>query len=95
MPFKTPAPTHEFATSDPHDIILEIEGLIANSDGTFVLRGVKPVDLDYKKFEEIQNSLIEQGVPRMVAVRLAEEASHVIHTGLLADALAQRTRRVG
>jgi hypothetical protein len=77
------------------EIRLEIDGLIAQHDGSFILRGTKPVDLDYRHFETIQKQLNDQGVPQHLAYRLCEEAMQTIMVGILADALAQRTRRIG
>ena len=79
----------------PGDVILEIKDLIANHDGTFTLRGVNLVEVNHKHFEAIEQALIGQGVQQNLALRLIEEAHAAIHTGLLADAFAQRTRRVG
>ena len=90
-------PTYEeagYARPATHEITLEIEGLMANSDGTFTLRGVKPVDIDPTAIKALADQMIEQGVPRMLAERLADEAMMSIYTGLLADALGQRTRRI-
>jgi hypothetical protein len=85
----------ESVENNAHEIRLEIDGLIADSDGTFVLRGVKPIELDYKAFDQLLEILQADGVPRRLARRLTEEAYDTVMTGLLADALAQRTKRVG
>jgi hypothetical protein len=85
----------EAHTLDAGDILLEIDGLIANADGTFVLRGVKPVNLHYEHMQALRDAMIDQGVDRRIADRLSDEALLSVHTGLLADALAQRTKRVG
>jgi hypothetical protein len=80
---------------DFNEIHLEIDGLHEISPGTFVLRGVKPIDLGIGEFEKVSELLRMQGVTRVLSDRLVDEAIYAIQTGLLADALAQRTRRVG
>lgn len=79
----------------PNEIVLEIEGLTDNGNGTFTLRGVNPINLDHENFEDVVRDMTDKGVPRSLAIRLAEEASESIYRGLLADAIAQRARRVG
>lgn len=93
MGFKAQAATA--VGSGPTEIILEIDGLRSNSDGSFTLAGVKPVELGYEDFEALTKSMVDQGIPRNLASRLTEEAHNLIQTSLLADALAQRTRRIG
>ncbi len=92
---KTAAPSVHAYHEDPTEIILEIDGLIDRGDGSFALRGVRPINLDFKHFEAMSEALITQGIPRQLALRLTEEAHGNIQTGLLADAIAQRTRRIG
>lgn len=77
------------------DIILEIDGLIATNDGTFILRGVKTVNVHYEHVTALRDAMIEQGVERRLADRLVDEALATVHIGLIADAIAQRTKRIG
>jgi hypothetical protein len=91
---------HEFAeavqaSSSPTEIILEIDGLRDLGNGTFALRGVMPIDVDHHVFEELEAQLVDRGVHKRLAIRLCEEAFGSVQDGLLADAIAQRTRRVG
>lgn len=83
------------ASVAPTEIVLEIKGLVPNGDGTFTLTGVKPVNLDHQHFEAMIEALQDQGVDLRKAERFVEEAHMSIQDQLLADAIAQRTRRVG
>lgn len=92
----TPVYRHEaaqvFETGEPQDIILQIDGLIPSHDGTFTLRGVKPLNFDYVKVED---SLIEAGVERSDAMDLIQRFAEDVFQTTLAKIIAQRTKRVG
>lgn len=75
-----------------NDIILTIDDLIPSHDGTFTLRGVKPVQLDHRKIFDV---LCEAGVDNVDAERLVDEFADKVFTHQLAKVLAQRTTRVG
>lgn len=84
-----------YADEVPQDIILEIDGLIANSDGTFVLQGVKPFQFGVPTIDHMVMNLTDQGIDRRFAERLVDDAIGDMSTKILAHAIAQRTKRIG
>ncbi len=78
-------------TTDHESLILNIEGLRQNDNGTFTLDHVKPVNIDY---ESVLEMLKMAGIDDKDAHPLTEEFAHNVFRHSLARQLAARTSRV-
>lgn len=88
----TPYNEVEVPPTQTVDILLEIEGLVANHDDTFTLRDVAIAQPDY---EAITKTLIAAGIEKDDAHYLADTFAEKVYHFQLAKLFAQRTKRVG
>lgn len=86
---KVYSPAPEFESQMPDEILLEIDGLIPDGNGRFILKGVKRLNIDFPAIADI---LVNSGFELREAESEIEEFAVKLQAKSIANAIAKRAR---